>query len=150
MWDLDSEVPTVPHASEAYPNSKVKESPGLIDHHLFEAQPRRQPCRLAPALLLAVESSVPVPAAPQGGLAVGSGAAAWRQEDLLGKVTSSSPRPVHQVLGGTVRETVPPHHLAPLCLTEAHASYSGDVNIQGSVSWEQLRLSLMRSECPLL
>lgn len=66
VWDLDSEVPTVPLASEAYPNSKVKESPGLIDHHLLEAQPRRQPCRLAPALLLAVESSVPRPCSSPG------------------------------------------------------------------------------------
>lgn len=81
---------------------------------------------------------------------MGSGAAARRQEDLWGNMTSSSPKPVHQVLGGRVRETVSPHHLAPLGLTEAHASYSRDVNTRGNVSQEQLRLSLMRSGCPHL
>ena len=146
MWDLDREVPTLPHPSEAYPNSKLKESPGLINHHLFVAKPQSQTCRLAPALVLAVPGALcPIPAAPQGGLAMGSGAAARRQEDLPGSMTSSSPRPGHQVLGGRVRETVPP---TPLCLTEAHASYSRDANTQGNVSRKQLRLSLMRCGCP--
>lgn len=123
-------------------------------------KPIARPEDLPPALLMAMESSLPTHSAfSPPSLQLSSERCPWGLELLPGAredpqsnmkssyswllANSQANKPGH---GRHSKKHSPqPGHLAPLCLTEAHASYCRDMKTLGSVCWEQLRPLLMRS-----